>query len=685
MEISADGTDSYKALSLGSATSDVGPVDIFVKASDAESTAAAIRDMGGQANVVTGDIITATVSADMIDGIAAMDQVEFIEAAKPIQMTNDVAALEINSGEVHQGINLPAGYTGKGVIVGIIDTGIDYTHPDFKDENGNSRIISIWDQTRAQGPAPTEVEDSYGTECNSESIAEGSCPLTDYSGHGTHVAGTAAGRHEVYGGVAPDANIIAVTYDSSMVFESGYADTIFSTKICQAAYYIFRKAEWMGMPAVVNMSLGTHIGPHDGTSLFEQCLSGLLKDSAGRAIVAAAGNEYSVEEQFTGIHAGYDVSGTMASNFVIRYMSKDNIYYIDFWGKPGSTLSIGLALHDNSPMNVPLKYSGLVESGKTSNGTFLDGAIEYSINYSETQSALNGKPHAGIKMKVSPSLANSISNYSFDLVVSGAGSFDAWLFPDKPAKTVQFTSATGQTRNGWTLVAGDRLKSIAIPATAPDIIAVAAYTTRNMWSKAPGCCQIAFSLGALLDFSSSGPSASPELTGMKPDIAAPGAMIASTRASLARFDELLIMQDTAHVLQSGTSMAASFVSGTIALMFSADSNFTYLDAKRYLAQAAYVDDKVGQAPNDRWGHGKLDVLATLETAINGGSSGHFDGNSNLGTPVEEEKSQGATRSGCSLNGMAGGTDSLSMFILLSMILAPLAALTRARRWRPWRK
>lgn len=654
-------------------------VDVFIKTSDIEATRDLIRDLGGKSHISTGEVLAASIDINAVEMISGSDEVEFIEAAKPIQLKNDMAALEVNIPEVHEGMNLPSGYAGEGVIVGLIDTGIDYTHPDFRDADGKSRIISIWNQNRSGGPAPSEIENSYGTECKAETIADGSCPLKDTDGHGTHVAGTVAGSDEVYGGVAPDANIIVVSYDSSMTLDSGYAETIFSTKICQAAYYIFRKADELGMPAVINLSLGTHIGAHDGTSLFEQCLAGLVKDSAGRAIVAAAGNEYSIEDKFTGIHAGFEVGGTSASNFVIRKLSKDNVYYIDFWGSAGSDIEVGLAIHDGDPRMLPLKFSGMVEPGKSTSGTFLDGKIEYVINYTEFPSALNGKPHAGIQMKVSPSLTN-ISDYSFDLVVSGSGSFDAWLFPDKPTKTINFTSIAGQTRNDWTHVPGDRIKSVAIPATSPDLIAVAGYTTRNRWSGGPACCEISFELGDLLEFSSSGPSASPELTGTKPDIAAPGAMIASAKSAQSQQNDLMILPGGSHVLQAGTSMAAPFVSGTIALMFSADPNFTYEDAKRYLVESAYVDEFVGSTPNDRWGHGKLDVLAALETAVNGGASGHFDRNSSLAeTGFDESSSPMAAQSGCSLQTTTSSGGDNANTVFCGMLLLSLAALVTARR------
>jgi subtilisin family serine protease len=664
-----------KALSLSSSVEAAfdETTEVFIKSAEVDYTADTIREMGGLVHIKAGNVISATVPKNSVSAIASEDEVEFIEAAKPIGVLNDVAAGEIGSAEVHRGTNLPKAYSGKNVIIGIIDTGIDYSHSDFRDESGKSRILSIWNQTKNGGAVPTEIEDSYGTECDQNSISDGSCPLMDRDGHGTHVAGTAAARNKNYPGIAPDANLIVVSYDSSVNLQSGYAETIFSTKICQAAYYIFKKAETLGLPAVINLSLGTHIGPHDGSSLFEQCLAGLLEDSAGRAIVAAAGNEFSTEEGFKGIHAGYSVDGTNASNFVIRKLTNDRIYYLDFWGEPGSDLSVGLAFHDGKPRSTPQKYSGLIKAGQKSEGSFEDGAIQYFINYSESKSALNGKPHAGIRIKVN-SLVGNISEKSFDLIVSGKGSFNAWLFPDKPARTVQFTDFSAEIGSEWTYVPGDSNSTVAMPATSPDIIAVGAYATRVKWGGGIDCCEIPiFSLGELLPFSASGPSAALQQTGIKPDITAPGGMIASTLSAQSNPNDVMLMNDGKHVLNAGTSMAAPMVTGTVALMFSADPNYTYSDVKKYLIESAYADEPVGTVPNDRWGHGKLDVLAAVETAVNGGATGHFSGNSSLGIPSSESDSG---KSGCQL--VISATTGSGDFVIIAMMALCISGIAIAR-------
>ena len=653
--------------------------EVFIKTSDAASARLAVEEAGGSVETEIGSIFVAKLPLESIERIARDDSIIFIEAAKPIRMKNDVAAAELGSSEVHEGAGLPTPLTGKGVIVGLVDTGIDYRHPDFMDESGKSRVLSIWDQNKYEGPAPAEIANSFGTECDSESIADGSCRLGDSAGHGTHVAGTAAGRHPTYGGVAPDANIVAVTYDSSLDLSSGYAETIFSTKICQAAYYVFAKADSLGMPAVVNMSLGTHLGAHDGTSLFEECLSELLRGSAGRAIVAAAGNETAYGSEYAGIHAGFEPEGVQAANFVIQKTTPDRIYYIDIWGEEGAELSFALALRKGQLPGPVDEETGFVAPGEKQNGSFLGGSIEWSINATEIESGLNGKPHVGIRIILGSSVTHP-EDLSFDLVVKGTGSFDAWLFPDKPAKLIQFTQAEGVLGADWTFVPGDSAKIVAIPATSPDVIAVGGYTSRNRWSphSLSTMSQVGYSLGDILDFSSAGPSADSQRTGQKPEITAPGGMVASALASNLSPDKRLIVDDGQHVLQAGTSMAAPFVTGAIALMLSANPDFTHADARRYLTEGAYVDEFVGETvPNDRWGFGKLDILKAVELAIAGGPSGSFNANDSLKAPAE-----GASGgSSCALS-PAGGGSGMSIIIGLMGILPIWIGRRKATRLRP---
>jgi minor extracellular serine protease Vpr len=640
--------------------------DAFIKVNDLDAAVDAVERVGGQVRAVISDeLFTAEIPLSGLDELEADESIIFIEAAKPVEARNDVAMTELNGYEVHNGLDLPDGYTGSGVIVGIVDTGIDLTHNDFLDEDGNSRVLFVWDQKQSSGSGPSEINSSYGTECDKAMIENGSCPVTDQSGHGTHITGTAAGRDETYGGVAPDANIISVRYNSELSI-NGYADPIFSTTICEAVFYVFKKAQLMEMPAVVNLSLGTHIGAHDGTSLFEQCLDELIEGSSGRAIVAAAGNEHNPTSTFAGIHAGYEVDGKTASNFRIRSVSQGRLFYLDLWQSVGSSISVGIIVR-NAISGAEIGSTPMIAPGDSESGVFDDGLITWQIDATETANALNGKPHAGITLLLDDSISNP-GIYDFDLVVDGSGSFDAWWFPDKSANSVEFTTKTGENPNGTQYTPGDDRMVVAIPSTASNVIAVGAYTSRTQWEIDGSSYRIAFELGDILPFSSIGPSADPEYTGQKPEITAPGAMIASARSRHSNASPMQDLSDGEHTLEAGTSMATPFVTGTIALMFSASSSYTFEDAERYIIKSAYADEFTGEVPNDIWGYGKLDILAAMQTAINGGPSG---------SGTNESLSAPAGKSGCTM--IPGQAFSHHMIPAVLSVLSMLVVVVTTRR------
>ncbi|MFH1873756.1 MAG: S8 family serine peptidase [Pseudomonadota bacterium] len=664
-------TSSQPSLSFKAQNLEQPKVEVFIKTSDLETTAGFIAELGGEVKLKLGQIITATIPLEAIEEISAQEQVVYIEAAKPVQPKLDLALQDVDGYAVHEGLELPSAYTGANTIVGIVDTGLDYDHADFLDEAGNSRVLYIWHQRSTSGRGPAEISSTYGMECDTDSISTGTCFVNDVSGHGTHVTGIAASSDATYTGVAPDASIISVIYKSELQIDDSYAIPLFSTTICEAAYYIFAKAKALNMPAVVNLSLGTHLGAHDGTSLFEECLDELVEGTSGRAIVAAAGNENSDNNYFTGLHAGYAVSSLSATNFEIKNFESGRVFYIDIWGREDSELNFGLAIKQGRTNQV-MSRSNMVSPGAATEGTFAKGQIAYQINASQTQNPLNNKPHVGITLVFDEEMDDP-QGYSFDLLVSGQGYFDAWLYPDKPADVVNFTSYADDDGLEWNYIPGDRQMSVAIPATAKNVIGVGAYTTKNIWE----CCRIDYDLGDILEFSSVGPSANPNYTGVKPEIVAPGAMIASSKSAQASIDKQLLTSDKAHFLMAGSSMAAPFVSGTIALMFSANPALTHEDVERYLVESAYVDEKVGQTPNSVWGYGKLDVLKAVQAAVKGGASSGSQ-NGNVSYVPNLPSSYTNTAGGCEFVGQ-GRCGSVLMMISFLICLLTMLSLRGALR------
>ena len=173
------------------------------------------------------------------------------------------------------------GLTGQGVLIGFVDSGLDLYHPEFLGEDGNSRVVALWDMT-AQGTPPRGF--LHGAFYSREEIAAGLVPHTDLAGHGTAVAAIAAGRT----GAAPAASIAAVKLSGAR-----------TTDIMRAVKFLLDQAEEWEMPCVINLSYGTNCGSHQGQTLFESYID--QSAQRGRSVVVcAAGNEGSGAHHFRG-------------------------------------------------------------------------------------------------------------------------------------------------------------------------------------------------------------------------------------------------------------------------------------------------------------------------------------------------------------------------------------------------
>ena len=241
--------------------------------------------------------------------LANCDQIEYIEKPSLISMDLDFSLRQSCITSIQN--NPPFQLTGLDTIIGIIDSGIDYTHPDFIDEDGESRIYCIWDQS-IDGTPP--VGFNIGTEYTHEVINQAIniqdieermklLPHIDAYGHGTHVSSIAAGNGRAsrgrYKGVAPEASLIIVKL--GQVSDSRLTKT---TEIMRAIKYIIERAEELYKPVAINISYGTNEGPHDGSTLFEVFINDISYQWKN-AICVATGNEAT---------AGHHKSGRLLSN-----------------------------------------------------------------------------------------------------------------------------------------------------------------------------------------------------------------------------------------------------------------------------------------------------------------------------------------------------------------------------------
>src|SRR5690606_36571184 len=237
-------------------------------------------------------------------------------------LANDICASEARVERLRQRSgDRFVGLAGHGVIIGVYDTGLDLSHPDFRNDDGGTRVLYAWDQSAESGTPPGQVGADvfdYGNECRADAIDAGACPMVDAVGHGTHVAGTAAGTGAATGNGRPAYRYTGVAPAADLIIVKG-GDGSFSTdRAVDGVAYIFARAAELGRPAVVVLSLTTQTGPHDGSTAFEQALDSLA--GPGRIIVAAAGNGgYNGNEQPAFVRTATHAHGRVTAGGVAEH------------------------------------------------------------------------------------------------------------------------------------------------------------------------------------------------------------------------------------------------------------------------------------------------------------------------------------------------------------------------------
>jgi subtilisin family serine protease len=243
-----------------------------------------VREMGVQVEELQNEYAILIVPENLIDQVSRLPQIEYVEKPKRLFFA-------INRAKAASCINilqeLPENLTGKGVLMAVIDSGIDYFHDDFRNEDGTTRILELWDQTLNKVFTSAEINNALEAESRAE--AREILPSVDGSGHGTSVAGIAAGNGResegAYRGVAFESELLVVKLGSAR--EEGFPRT---TELMRGVDFVVRRAVEMRQPLVVNISFGNTYGSHDGTGLLETFLND-IGNYGQTTIVVGSGNE----------------------------------------------------------------------------------------------------------------------------------------------------------------------------------------------------------------------------------------------------------------------------------------------------------------------------------------------------------------------------------------------------------
>ncbi|SDI31119.1 Subtilase family protein [Actinokineospora alba] len=532
--------------------------------------------------------------------LAAHPTVDYVEASQPYAPQLDTALGETGVDLLHQPAAPRPALTGKGVVVGVIDSGMDYTLDDFRDADGRSRVAFLWDQT--EEPAAGEHAASpwgLGVEYDAAALdlaLKHDDPFNvahhqpEPSSHGTHVAGIAAGNGRSadaqfpagkFVGAAPEATIVFVQPQPARA--GSFTD---SWTVAAAVSYIYAKADELDLPCVINMSLSRNGGSHDGASLVERVIDSLVEAQSGRAFVHAAGNGHVWDNHASGTLAAgatrtlsWQVGGGLElPGGAVPAAPDPSLNELELWYSSNDSFHVRLI----SPTGAS---TVAFAPGDRDFHTFADGTT--ALVDSEQFSALNGD--ARVFIRVERGTAPAVTSGKWQVEITAAeireGRFDAYIERDARERGVQHMQSFFPTPDF------DGEQTLGTPATSRTGIAVANYDHRTTM------IQDASSRGRTRDGRA------------KPDVAAPGVRIMSACSMGGRPTEAGAVHPM-RVPKTGTSMSAPHVAGIIALLLQRRPGLTSEQIRSILVASARQVDGVAVF-DQAWGHGRVDAVEAV--------------------------------------------------------------------------
>lgn len=581
LALDATETEREKSLEL-----DVGynPIDrewdLIIKYS---GTLEMVRTLAVSVTELANQYAVITIQESKIDTLTRLSEVDFIEKPKrlffqvrngkrvscidEVQKTPFSVWRKIAPNEQAEERGGNSNLYGSGILIGVVDSGIDITLPDFRYSDGTTRIRALWDQSIPGNP-PDEY--AIGTEYTQEQInaalavesrreREQMIPSRDISGHGTAVAGIAAGSGE-YQGVAPASELIVVKMASPRA--DGFPRT---TELMQGVDYAIKKAVEYQMPIAVNLSFGNTYGSHDGTSLIERFLDD-ISNYWKNVICVGSGNE--------GNSAGH-TSGSLAE------MQEEAVQLGVQMNEPALNVQIWKSYVDEVDISIQNPSGVRVGPIREDLGTqrFVMGNTEILLYYGEPS------PYS-VRQEI---FLDFLPRQSY--VDAGV-----WQIILTPRHIVEggyqmWLPSQGALNVGTAFLFPVSRTTLTIPSTASRVVTVGAYDPLTF---------------TYADFSGRGPAEGQEgAAAFKPDLAAPGVRITAPSVG------------GGYAEVTGTSFAAPFVTGSAALLMEwgiVRGNDPYLygeKVKAYLRRGARPLPGKAEYPNDQVGYGTLCVRGSI--------------------------------------------------------------------------
>ncbi len=473
----------------------------------------------------------------------------------------------------------PLALTGRGCVIAFIDTGVQYDNPMFLNDDGTSRILAIWDQTIQTGTPPAGFQ--YGSEYTREDInlalasedPYSVVPSRDENGHGTALAGVAAGSRVrgglAYQGAAPEADIVVVKLKQcKRYFRDFYmvpqeVPAFQENDIMLAVQYVDSFADTFNRPVVICLGLGTNTGDHSGSSALSNYLD-LVAVKRSRAVVIGGGNEGNARHHYQGSLPG-NSRGMQSIPVEIRVEQGAQGFLLELWGNVPDVFTI--SVQSPGGETIPPLRLGINDS------------ITYGFIYERTQVTVAGtlvEPASGeelIQLRVQDPTPGIWTFWVETPGQGGSGQFHLWL------PIAQFLSAPVYFLESTPYI------TMTEPAMAMGPISVSAYNAANN----------SFYIESGRGYSRTG--------AVRPDFAAPGVDVFTFRGK-----------------ESGTSLAAAITAGAVAQFMQwavVDGNNRLVgsrEIKNYFIRGASRSPNMVY-PNREWGYGRLNIVGTFDALI----------------------------------------------------------------------
>lgn len=575
----------------------------FVQVTDAQTVADSISAWGGTTCIISDNLLTIHLPIHALSRLTDMPEVTYVESSRRQRMKLDNARTSTGVERVHLGEGLETPFTGKGVMVAVIDQGFEYQHPAFK-TNGQPRVVKVWNHMKSKTPY------TY--------IPAGHDGAEDTGGHATHVTGIAAGSKlpgTPYHGIAPEADIVMVA--------SGFS----STAVAEELKWVSDLAKSRGQAVAVNMSFGTYIHPYDATDNMSRFVQSMSRP--GFLMAAAMGNENN-----TNLHVSHTFDTAGSSIYLVMdyadYYNNAIIWSMDADGKKHFKFT-------------PYIYNATTKQMLTLTTEEWNNCVN---DMGETINPNNNRQYFLVLVD-NINLAIALNDYSSELymavkveALTDDATFHAWMDP-------VIGGFVAIDNYG---IAGDNDYVICNYANVPDVMGVGATVNRSDWTHYLNGMKVGFdnlSVGNLANFSSRGPG----MTDVpKPTTVTPGDYVVSALNRYAdveegngnlQLDGTFIVAgvngqgeavayknastetDDFYGVMSGTSMATPMLTGIMALWLQANPELTAEQVREIIRTTAVRDSQTGGVQGQwtaGWGYGKVDAYAGLKKALEMGAT-----------------------------------------------------------------